>query len=52
MVTRGGGVKANCDKGCQGGGGVKNRDFYGDILFEWPLIVILCLPIFRVQRGT
>ena len=21
----------------RGGGGVKNRDFYGDILFEWPL---------------
>ena len=21
----------------QGGRGVKNRDFYGDILFEWPL---------------
>ena len=20
----------------RGGGGVKNRDFYGDILFEWP----------------
>ena len=23
--------------GDKGGGGVKNRDFYGDILFEWPL---------------
>ena len=21
----------------RGGGGVKNQDFYGDILFEWPL---------------
>ena len=30
------GVKANSDKGRQGGGGVKNWDFYGDILFEWP----------------
>ena len=24
-------------KGGKGGGGVKNRDFYGDIHFEWPL---------------
>ena len=24
----------------KGGRGVKNRDFYGDILFEWPLILI------------
>ena len=23
--------------GDKGGGGVKNWDFYGDILFEWPL---------------
>ena len=23
--------------GGKGGGGVKNWDFYGDILFEWPL---------------
>ena len=23
--------------GDKGGGGGKNRDFYGDILFEWPL---------------
>ena len=22
---------------CDKGEGVKNRDFYGDILFEWPL---------------
>ena len=23
--------------GDKGGGGVENRDFYDDILFEWPL---------------
>ena len=23
-------------KGDKGGGGFKNQDFYGDILFEWP----------------
>ena len=38
MVTRlEGGVKANGDKRLQVEEGVKNLDFYGDILFEWPL---------------
>ena len=26
--------------GDKGGTGVKNWDFYGDILFEWPLIFV------------
>ena len=38
MVTRGGGgsrqIVTNGDKGVRG---FKNWDFYGDILFEWPL---------------
>ena len=34
------GVKANGDKRRQGGGG-QNWDFYGDILFEWPLLEVL-----------
>ena len=25
----------------RGGRGVKNRDFYGDILFEWPPVYVL-----------
>ena len=27
------------------GEGVRNRDFYGDILFEWPLSVICSLNV-------
>ena len=38
------GVKANGDKRWQGGRGVKNQDFYGDILFEWPQTIF---PIFE-----
>ena len=30
------GVKETGDKRRQGGRGFKNRDFYGDNLFEWP----------------
>ena len=38
MVIRGGGgSRQTVTNGDEGGGGVKNRDFYGDILFEWPL---------------
>ena len=37
VVTRGEGVKANSDKQWRGRRGIKNWDFYGDILFEWPL---------------
>ena len=38
VVTRGGGgLRQMVTNGDKGGGGVKNRDFYGDILFEWPL---------------
>ena len=38
MVTRGGGgLRQMVTNGDKGGGGFKNRDFYGDILFEWPL---------------
>ena len=33
----GGGSRQTVTNGEKGGGGVKNRDFYGDILFEWPL---------------
>ena len=37
MVTRGGGgSRQTVTRGDKGGRGVKNRDFYGDILFEWP----------------
>ena len=40
MVTRGGGgSRQTVTNGDKGGGGFKNRDFYGDILFEWPLCV-------------
>ena len=35
MVTRGGGgSRQTVTNGEKGGGGVKNRDFYGDILFD------------------
>ena len=34
----GGGLRQMVTSGDKGGEGVKNRDFYGDILFEWPLI--------------
>ena len=41
VVTRGGGgSRQTVTNGDKGGGGVKNRDFYGDILFEWPLKII------------
>ena len=37
MVTRGGGgSRQTVTNGDKGGRGVKNWDFYGDILFEWP----------------
>ena len=32
----GGGSRQTVTNSDKGGGGVKNRDFYGDILFEWP----------------
>ena len=42
VVTRGGGgSRQTVTKSDKGGGGIKNRDFYGDILFEWPLTKIL-----------
>ena len=31
------GSRQTVTNGDKGGGGVKNLDFYGDILFEWPL---------------
>ena len=38
MVTRGGGgSRQTVTNGDKDGRGVKNWDFYGDILFEWPL---------------
>ena len=37
MVTRGEGSGQTVINGDKGGGGVKNWDFYGVILFEWPL---------------
>ena len=37
MVTRGRGLRQTVTNGDMGEG-VKNRDFYGDILFEWPLM--------------
>ena len=41
MVTRGGGgSRQTVTNGDKGGRGVKNWDFYGDILFEWPLIFV------------
>ena len=41
-------------KGDKGGRGVKNRDFYGDILFEWPLIEIcsMNLVLMKVTRES
>ena len=33
----GGGSRQTVTNGDKGGRGVKNWDFYGDILFEWPL---------------
>ena len=33
----GGGSRQTVTNGDKWGRGVKNRDFYGDILFEWPL---------------
>ena len=34
----GGGSRQTVTNGDKGGRGVKYWDFYGDILFEWPLI--------------
>ena len=31
-----------------GGGGVKNQDFYGDILFEWPLMCYQVFGMFNI----
>jgi len=40
-VTRGGGgSRQTVTNGDKGERGVKNWDFYGDILFEWPLSCI------------
>ena len=37
MTRGGGGSRQMVTNGDKGGGGVKNQDFYGDILFELPL---------------
>ena len=55
VVTRGGGgSRQTVTKGDKGGRGVKNRDFYGDILFEWPLIEIcsMNLVLMKVTRES
>ena len=40
VVTREeGGSRKTVTNGDKGEGGLKNRDFYSDILFEWPLSV-------------
>ena len=37
----------------RGGGGVKNQDFYDDILFEWPLMVMIsyCILSFLIRSA-
>ena len=37
MTRGGGGSRQTVRNSDKGGGGVKNRYFYSDILFEWPL---------------
>ena len=37
VVTRGGGSRQTVTNGDKGGGVVKNRDFYGDILSNCPI---------------
>ena len=37
----GGGLRQTVTNGDKGGRGSKNWDFYGDILFEWPLTLFL-----------
>ena len=37
LLQGGGGSRQTVTNGDKGGRGVKNLDFYGDILFEWPL---------------
>ena len=58
MVTRmGGGSRQMVTNGDKGGRGVKNRDFYGDILFEWPYLQMdknrqRCGESLNSQEGT
>ena len=42
------GSRQTVTNGDKGGGGVKNRDFYGDILFEWPLSVAIFILQFVI----
>ena len=47
----GGGSRKTVTNGDKGGRGSKNLDFYGDILFEWPLSSLACLKFLKTMKA-